>query len=163
MRREVICPYCNKPAQLVSSTVVYGRGRDYGNIWLCRCLPELAYVGVHAITGEPLGRLANKELRELKKKAHSMFDPLWKFGKMTRTEAYAWLSTRLGLSLAECHIGMFDEETCRRVIELCIAAQPQSLELQRRDQLWCRALFETLGTPAAEAVLKRFNKLKEEG
>lgn len=161
MSETVICPYCDKPAQRVNSSVVYGRNSDYGDIWLCRCLPDLAYVGVHKITGKPLGRLANRELRELKKKAHSLFDPMWKFGKMTRTEAYAWLAEKLELPLSECHIGMFDDALCRRVIELCAEAQPQSLELQGRDRLWCRAIFETLDTQAAEAILKKFNELKE--
>ena len=37
----VICDYCGKPAELVSSEVIYGR--DYGHkIWLCRSC--MAYV-----------------------------------------------------------------------------------------------------------------------
>jgi len=55
-------------------------------IYLCRSCD--AYVGVHKGTDKPKGRLANAELREYKKKAHSAFDPLWRFGGMMRRQAY---------------------------------------------------------------------------
>ena len=73
----VTCPYCQKPAVLEDSAVVY-RWRSYGMIW--RCAPCDAYVGTHKNSRQhaPLGRLANKELREWKKAAHRAFDPVWK-------------------------------------------------------------------------------------
>lgn len=40
--RNVICPYCEKPAEFVDSSVIYGR--SYGMIYLCRKCG--AYVGV---------------------------------------------------------------------------------------------------------------------
>jgi hypothetical protein len=63
-----------------------------------------------------MGRLANAELRRLKQAAHAAFDPIWKAGNMTRTEAYSWLSGVLGISPANCHIGMFDDEACLAVV-----------------------------------------------
>jgi hypothetical protein len=60
--------------------------------------------------------MANTELREWKKKAHAVFDPLWKYGRMDRSEAYRWLAAELTLPSAECHIGMFDIDMCERVI-----------------------------------------------
>ncbi|MFB5268120.1 zinc-finger-containing protein [Paenibacillus enshidis] len=44
-----------------------------------------AYVGVHDGTDIPLGRLANRELRELKKQCHALFDPVWKNKKRLET------------------------------------------------------------------------------
>ena len=38
---------------------------------------------------------------------------------MIRAEAYRWLAGRLGIEKDECHVGLFDAETCRRVVELC--------------------------------------------
>lgn len=49
---------------------------------------------------------------------HALFDPVWKSGKMTRTEAYTRLAKKLELPKGKCHIGMFDVEDCKRVIEL---------------------------------------------
>ena len=70
-------------------------------------------------TDKPLGRLANAELREWKKKAHAAFDPLWQGGKMRRNQAYAWLAQRLGLPTHLTHIGMFDVITCQQVVRIC--------------------------------------------
>lgn len=128
----VICPYCASPARLVDSAEIYG-GRSYGMAWWCK--PCDAYVGTHRNSKRhaPLGRLANAELRRLKMKAHAAFDPLWQ-GKMrrdgcskaeARTAGYAWLADRLGIAHKDCHIGMFDEALCLRVIEICARTRPK--------------------------------------
>lgn len=65
-----------------------------------------------------MGRLANKELRALKHQAHEAFDPIWKEGHLPRTAAYEVLSAAFGLPTEQTHIGMFDEDMCRKVIEL---------------------------------------------
>lgn len=124
--RKVRCPYCKQPAELVDSAEVYD-GRSYGNIWLCR--PCDAYVGVHKNDDKnrPLGRLANAELRKYKGYAHNAFDPLWQrkmrsegcSKRQARSAGYRWLSEQLGISKKKCHIGMFDIETCKRVVALC--------------------------------------------
>lgn len=64
----------------------------------------------------PLGRLANAELRQAKRAAHAAFDPLWQSRRMSRRSAYAWLAQQLGIAVEDCHIGMFDTESCQRVI-----------------------------------------------
>ncbi|MBO6266801.1 MAG: DUF3268 family zinc-finger domain-containing protein [Synergistaceae bacterium] len=114
---SVICPYCGKLAEYVDSAIVY-HGRSYGMIYLCS--PCDAYVGVHRGTDRPLGRLANSELRKWRNAAHAAFDPLWQQGeyKRRRNDAYAWLAEKMGLPKEETHIGMFDVEQCRSVIEI---------------------------------------------
>lgn len=74
----------------------------------------------------PLGRLADKELRRWKIRAHNAFDPLWQakvargFRKRAaRDLGYNWLAGELGIKWEECHIGMFDVEMCKRVVEIC--------------------------------------------
>ena len=119
--RKVICPYCQKQATFRSSKVVYG-GRDYGNMYICVDYPVChAYVGVHKGTTHPLGRLANAELRYWKKLAHACFDPLWqgKKGNNHRSKCYAWLAKQLEINASDCHIGMFDVDMCKRVVEIC--------------------------------------------
>ena len=109
------CPYCGADAIWRDSSIIYGQ--DYGKVWICSNYPTCdAYVGCHGGTKTSLGRMANAELRAWKKKAHTVFDPLWKYGAMSRTEAYKWLAAELTLTAPECHIGMFDVEMCERVI-----------------------------------------------
>ena len=115
--RIVLCDYCRKPAEKVDSKVVYGK--SYGMIYLCKCVPGWAYVGIHKITGDPLGRLADNELREWKKMAHAAFDSIWKEQGWRRGDAYKWLGYQLGLPKKVCHIGMFDVDGCKRVIDAC--------------------------------------------
>lgn len=139
--QPLICPYCGSNAPLDNTTKIY-HGRDYGLAYICEKFPICdSYVGVHKDSGKPLGRLANKELREWKIKAHAVFDELWqrKFAKRraglpgksgnpggvtykkgyARGSAYKWLAQQLGITSDECHIGMFDIDMCKRVVEIC--------------------------------------------
>lgn len=118
-----ICPYCNRLSKYVNSKVVYGK--DFGMMY--RCAPCDAHVGVHKGTDKALGRLANNELRVWKNQTHRFFDNLWQRAKIeqdrehkeARQAAYQWLADELGLSIEFCHIGMFDIDTCKKVIDLC--------------------------------------------
>lgn len=126
-RPPPVCPYCDKVAKFHQTSEAFYRGIDYGPVWAC--IPCGAWVGCHKTgTGTtPLGRLANAELRQAKIAAHAAFDPLWrrKMAKQgasqgdARRAGYRWLSEQLGIEAAATHIGMFDAETCRRVVALC--------------------------------------------
>ncbi len=113
------CPYCDKPSALVTGDVIYPHRPDLSEKWLYLCYPCGAYVGCHPGTTKPLGRLANYELRRAKQAAHAAFDPLWRDGKKKRKEAYTWLAEQLGVHVNDCHIGYFDVDMCRRVVEAC--------------------------------------------
>ena len=111
------CPYCGSNVSLVSSSIVY-RGKDFGLIYLCDNYPNCdAYVGVHKGTNQPLGRLANAELREWKKKAHAAFNPLYESGQMSRKQAYKLMQSLMNMDDKEAHIGNFDVEQCKTLIE----------------------------------------------
>ena len=112
----VYCPYCGEEAKLVDSSVIYKQ--SYGMMWLCEQCD--AYTGCHksSKTFKPLGTLAKKELRDLRKDVHSSFDPLWKRGIMNRSEAYAWLANQMNLETKCCHVAMFDESKCRLAISI---------------------------------------------
>ena len=114
----MICPYCNYPAECLRGSDVYKHRPELWHKWFHVCRVCDARVGCHGDTQNALGRMANKELREAKIAAHAVFDPLWKSGKMTRRNAYAWLATRLGINQAQCHIGEFDVEQCRAVVSV---------------------------------------------
>ena len=108
-----ICPYCGKEAELIDSAEVY-HGVSYGWMYICR--PCDAYVGCYKGTKKALGRLANAELRKYKHEVHDVFDLIWKKHFMKRAQAYTWLSKQLGTERDYTHIGMFDVETCKKVI-----------------------------------------------
>ena|SRR3990167_2372253 len=118
----MICPYCNGTAEWVENKEIYGK--NYGRsfmIYLCRSCH--AYVGCHENSRKPLGTLANAETRDWRKKAHTIFDPLWKTNiqwsdnrtKVRREKAYGLLKRYFGFDV---HIGEADVKTCKKIIEL---------------------------------------------
>lgn len=113
-----LCAYCDKPLLLVTGREIYPHRKDLyrKKLWLCK--PCDAYVGCHGNSDNPLGRVANKQLRYWKSMAHGCFDPVWKNKKYTRAQAYQRLAVRLEIPQSECHIGMFDVEMCKRVVAI---------------------------------------------
>lgn len=112
------CPYCGSNTKLVDSKLIYGK--SYGMAYVCENYPTCdAYVGTHKGTIWPRGTLANKELRNYRKKAHMLFDSLWRSEGISRTKAYKWLAEKLDISFEKTHIGYFDLEMCLKVIDIC--------------------------------------------
>jgi len=73
--------------------------------------------------GSPVGTPADSVTRRARAAAHSDFDRVWRHGRMSRGQAYAWLSEALG-SDGPAHIGDMDSEGCARVSEVVRAAFP---------------------------------------
>ena len=109
----MICPYCNEEAVWCENKEVYGKnyGRSYV-IYLCKQCD--ARVGCHNNTKEPLGTMANKELREWRMKVHTFIDLLWKSNKMKRQTVYRRLNE---FFKKEIHVGSSDIELCKQIIE----------------------------------------------
>jgi hypothetical protein len=124
------CPCCGKPSTFLPSSAPIYNGRDFGPVYIC--FGCRAWVGCHRGTTRPLGRLADAELRDAKKRAHAAFDRTWarllehrqatdpKYPRRrARANRYKHLASLLGIPASECHIGMFDVATCEHVIDLC--------------------------------------------
>lgn len=108
----MICPYCKNEAPWVENKAIYGR--NYGKSYMCYfCKPCDAYVGCHNNSKRPLGIMANKELRQWRRKAHDHIDPVWQSGKKKRGAVYAILREKLG---REIHVGESDIETCQKIL-----------------------------------------------
>lgn len=119
--KPVICDYCGHPAQYVGGDIVYPHRPDLRNLKFWICTPCDARVGCHT-HGDgktPLGRMANAALRAEKQASHGSFDPLWKSGERSRSDAYSWLAHKLGIKKRDCHIGLFDIDMCRKVVSVC--------------------------------------------
>jgi hypothetical protein len=123
-----LCPYCKDSTLFVSRSEIYSRP-EHGMIYLCR--PCQAWVSVHKGTDKAMGRLANWQLRNWKKEAHKWFDPIAKSGLINkiwpkhlkktprRKKAYIWLARQMSKDFKFTHIGMFDIEDCKEVVQIC--------------------------------------------
>tara|TARA_Y100001968_G_C19454148_1_gene770954 strand:- start:2015 stop:2446 length:432 start_codon:yes stop_codon:yes gene_type:complete len=113
----VFCQYCKNKAQF---SFIHDRP-----VWICHACD--AWIGVHVNTDKPLAELANRELRDLKKKAHFYFGILWhekakKDGctqDKAKESAYKWLAGKLKVDHGKCRIEYFDTEQCKLTINLC--------------------------------------------
>lgn len=130
--QTLTCGYCGRAARFRETSEHIYQGLDWGPVWECPVCD--AYCGCHPDTGQPLGTLANKALRTQRREVKLLFNPLWedvdgaypyvapggrpRLRRIMRTRAYAWLAEQLGLSKDDCHVAMFDEAMCRRVVQL---------------------------------------------
>lgn len=118
-QKKYSCPFCNSSASIKDSEIIYKK--SYGPVLICDRYPECdAFVSVHK-TGNvsPMGTMANKELRELRKECHNKyFDPLWKHGHMTRKDAYKYFQAKMNLTKDQAHIAMLDKSQVERFIEI---------------------------------------------
>ena len=124
----VDCPYCGESVVFMPSSQAV-HGKNWGPLW--RCDGCDAHVGCNPGSNRPLGRLANKALREAKVRAHAAVDPLWQHHGLRRRETYQRLAKALGLPVNRCHIGQFDTETCERAI---VAAAKIKAEIEGRKE-----------------------------
>lgn len=113
----IICDYCGNPVIFASNAEIYGKEYGSGKCYMCTSCDT--YVGVHEGTMIPYGKLANQELRDLKKECHCLFDPIWTKNRwINREQAYGKLATLLGIPIEECHFGFFDKDMLHRCLEI---------------------------------------------
>lgn len=100
------------------------RKGKYGFFYGCSRFPRCdGLVGCHPESKRPLGTMANKETRDARKRAHDVFDRLWKSAPVTRSWAYEWLRSHVPAG----HMGAMTEEEAEEVIDLCESTSPDEL------------------------------------
>lgn len=115
------CRYCGGPVKLVNNSVLYRK--PFGKWpYMYLCVPCDAYVGLHPGTDIPLGTLANKALRDVRKEHKATFYELIERLGIDRTEAYERLAEKMKIPHADCHFGWFDIEQCELAGRICRAA-----------------------------------------
>lgn len=137
---EVTCPYCQRPALRMTGSDLHPSRSDLTNnhYWVCRNCD--AWVGCHKPGWEPLGRLANAELRRAKQEAHAAFDPIWKNAmshhgwtmSKARNLAYTWLTDEMNIERSQAHIGEFDLDQCKLTVLICQHREPNLLALSQK-------------------------------
>jgi hypothetical protein len=115
------CIECSGWPELVTGRDIYPHRPDLYARSFWRCTRCDAYVGCHPRSDNPLGSPAGPETRKARSAAHAAFDPLWKGGGLSRSEAYKWLADQLGQAPGKTHISWMDAATARRVVDACRA------------------------------------------
>lgn len=121
-KQPVTCPYCNAAARLRPASEVHRNPNNSQAKWLyvCSNWPRCdAYVSAHNHNKEPMGTLANGELRNKRIMAHKALEKYRKLTHMNRSAAYMWLLSKLDVAQTQNHIAKFSDGTCDRVISLC--------------------------------------------
>jgi len=96
------------------------RNGRFGPYYACSTWPDCDVTQRATPDGTPVGAPSDRATRIARIQAHKAFDKLWLSpGPLKRKEAYIWLSTELGMTLDECHIGLFDAQLCAKVVQLC--------------------------------------------
>lgn len=111
-KKQIHCPYCGAKASLRPASAVYGTATKVPDsyLYVCDRYPRCdSYVGAHKRTKEPMGTLANGDLRNKRIQAHKAFDWMWKSGLMTKWQAYKWMQGKLALTDEQAHIAKFSE------------------------------------------------------
>ena len=112
------CPYCGSTVIFRSADGIYRNNDKKTMLYVCSKYPECdAYVRVHYGTNIPVGSIANKNLRTLRRTAHNYFNQLYITGLMSKQQAYQWLADLISAPLSEAHIGFLNEYYCKLVID----------------------------------------------
>lgn len=108
---NLVCPKCGSNMIL--------RNSRFGLFWGCSQFSMTGCDATHGAhpDGRPLGIPADARTSKARIEAHAVFDQLWKDGPLTRSGAYRWLQTAMGLSDEEAHIGRFTYEQCEQLKE----------------------------------------------
>lgn len=115
------CPYCGTKAILRPANFIHGKNESsYGkHLYVCANWPACdAYVAVHHASKQPMGTLANGDLRHKRLVAHRELNAFRKISGMSKWAVYVWLAAKLGLTSEEAHIGLFTEDMCDWTIRL---------------------------------------------
>lgn len=99
--KEIYCCQCAEKvnARLTNGEEIYSHRPDLYNLPFWKCDICKNFVGCHHKTKNPtapLGCIPNKEIKEARKHIHSILDPLWKSGKISRKQLYSIMSEKTG-------------------------------------------------------------------
>ena len=111
---EIYCCACEKDvkARLTDGKEIYPHRADLGDLpfWVCDTCRN--YVGCAHKSRDrtrPLGNIATPELRNARQHIHAILDPLWKSGKVSRSELYTYLSEEVGYEYHTAELCTLDE------------------------------------------------------
>lgn len=109
--KSIFCIGCNKEveAQLVLGGVIYKHRHDLNHLKFYMCVICGNYVGTHKNTDIPLGYIPTPNIRKIRSKVHSVIDPIWKKGLISRKELYLKISNFIGYEFHTANIKTKEE------------------------------------------------------
>lgn len=119
---RIHCPYCGSLATLRPASVIHGLSDISAGTYLyvCRRWPACdAYVTADRRTKQPLGTLANGDLRHKRILAHHALHSVQAQLGMNRDQSYRWLQTQMGLPGDQVHIAKCGDYRCEQIIRIC--------------------------------------------
>lgn len=117
-----ICNICGGKVEFIEKKALYGGKIKYktGSPYCYHCKQCGATVGTHKERPrEAMGLLANKEMADMRQKAHSMFDKFWRSPEK-RTKCYQRLAEEMGIPIEECHFAYFTLEQLEQAYTILV-------------------------------------------
>lgn len=99
-----VCRYCRSPVSLVSAEEVYPGLRLEANLYFCEGCG--ARVGVREETGDPVGYLADAELRRWRRVVHEALRPLRREARSYPTPVHEMIQRALGVPEERARVAM---------------------------------------------------------
>jgi Protein of unknown function (DUF3268). len=121
----IYCTGCEKDvdARLTTGAECYPYRPDLALIPFWRCDTCGNYVGCHYKTRKPttpLGCIATPEILNARRHIHALLDPLWKSKKISRGEAYGYISGKMKLGRSYHTAEIRSIEEAREVYKVII-------------------------------------------
>lgn len=132
------CDRCrSRNISVTTNNILFGvlKG-DWPLVWYCHSCG--AAVGCHPHSEFPFGRMADRETRRWRGRAHKHFDKLFRQKNlMSREEAYRWLARCMKLERDECHISYFNVDKCKQTIKL-VKGKLRKMSRKPSGLVYCR-------------------------
>ena len=133
LRKPRRCPYCGSPLRFVTAEqlkqMVESHPKrpkkaspfvcNHMHYYVCSNFNNCqSYIGAYENTYDPMGAVANPELRMLRIQTHLVFDEIWKNNILPKDEAYSLLGDKLNLLRSQTHISQFNKTNCEKTISI---------------------------------------------
>jgi len=99
-------------ARLTDGKEIYPHRLDLQTLPFWKCDDCGNYVGCHHKTSDPtrpLGCIPTPEIKNARNHIHRILDPIWKSGRMSRKEVYAYLTEKMGWKYHTANIRSVEE------------------------------------------------------